>query len=809
MTDWAALNQQTAAFNSLTTTTDEVSGAVSIIYSGLEAKLTDVLAAAAGAQIASVTIYADTLTVDTDTVTAGGLVLVARSLDVSGIAGGALGLAAPSGGSAVAELLVGGVAGGAASLAQSPLPEGQAPAAVPAGMRPMSALVYSISPGAAPAAQVLTDAAYLQDLAGRVWALNSLKASYTAGAGLMDSDSADDRALAQQMFDWVVACAGTMALGGAAIPSDYLELYHQAGALLVTLNVAPGGYFVPVLSSDMYQGQIDGLLGALAGYEANLATLAVETGIAAAVAEVSSTLQGTAMDEMAPLQAQLSQIQDNIQALYKSIIVLRSDFDIQADQANTDYQNLAAAVALQELAQFLQDSISTAMSVISLGVAVAKGSEGDVGSVTDGMSALSGGVTSAMAAIDDLKMTPPGGEELVQQAKQLMQMQLALMTSFEAATILWAQSQQGGGGDPLPSALASVAVDPSLAWDNYVIQAQAVLTSVKENIGSGSDAQAAQDAANTYLASLEILAGYGKAIDGKFAAYSGQLAQATVVNAQIAAAKNVAARWQQQEAQAKSDEEKLAILRSIVQGRADALKRSIFVAWTYYRASFFYVQLTEPPVAINLAMTSAQMKDAFASVSTWVAQLLGTASDGQHIVLPNNDVEIAFAFAIRTAGDTSQTVAPGTDVALLTPAANGKPAQLAWTIPLGDSQLVGVLPENGDVAIWITEISFTIDGVEANQKGNVLVSVATSGTYENGFGPGQSYTFFSQGLVGEYGYSPGSGDIYIPWQIPTAVYMTPTPYTQWSMTFDPQGGDPSQATTLHMAMKVAYLASSG
>ena len=143
---------------------------------------------------------------------------------------------------------------------------------------------------------------------------------------------------------------------------------------------------------------------------------------------------------------------------------------------------------------------------------------------------------------------------------------------------------------------------------------------------------------------------------------------------------------------------------------------------------------------------------------------------------------------------------------MLTPAAGAVPAQLAWSIPIGDAQLEGVLPNGGDVAIWITSIQFSLDGVEPNDKGNVLFSVATSGTYENGFGPQQAKTFFSKGLIGEFGYAPATGHVYVPWQIPTAVYMTPTPYTQWTLLFDPQGGDPSTATTLRMTMQVAYLA---
>ncbi len=806
MSSWSTLNLQAAAFTSLTDSVDSVSGQATLIFSGLQVALSTVLAAAAGAEDYSITIYADTLTVDVPLVTSQGLVLVVRSLDLSPIGGAALGFATPAGQQGVAELLIGSSITSAPAIAQVPAWQGQAAQPIPLGLAPLQSLLFSVSSGAAASATVNAGAVFSQDLIGHPLALNSLQASYAAAVSLMDSTAASDRALAQAMFTWIIATIGVLGLDGATIPSDFSELYNQAGALLVTLNVAPGGFFVPVLSSTMYQGEIQGLISALENYESGLNTLAVETDIAAAIATVSSTLAATSGAEVAPLQLQLSNLQNNVSTLYQNIVALRSDFVLQAQQAGTDYQSLAAAVSLMELADFLQDSIDTVMSVASLGVDVAKGSEGDAAAAKDGVEALLKGVTSATAVINDLKMTPPGGASLVTQAKELMQMQLALMTSFEAATILWAQSQGGTSGDPLPPSLAVVAVDPGLAWDNYVISAQAVLATVKEDIGSHSSA--AQDAANAYSASLQILAGYGKAINGKFAAYSSQMAQATVVQAQITAAQNVVARWQEQQAQATTEAQQFAILRGVLEARANALKRSIFVAWTYYQASYFYVNLVQPPNVITLDMNSAQLQDAFASVQTWVAQLLGTAQDGQHVVLPNTSVDISFDFLIRRPGDTTTPVPPGTDVALLTPATDECGATLTWSIPIGDAQLDGVLPNSGNVAIWITQIQFLIDGVTPNAKGNVLASVATSGTYQNGFGVANAYSFFSQPLIGEYGYHQATGKAYIPWQIPTAVYMTPTPYTQWTLVFDKEGGNPTTATRLSMALTAAYVAPS-
>lgn len=142
--------------------------------------------------------------------------------------------------------------------------------------------------------------------------------------------------------------------------------------------------------------------------------------------------------------------------------------------------------------------------------------------------------------------------------------------------------------------------------------------------------------------------------------------------------------------------------------------------------------------------------------------------------------------------------------ALLLPAPDGG-WTLTRTIPLRCDQLIGVLPNNGQCAIWISQATFLLDGVTPNSKGNVIAEVATSGAYQNGFGPQASHAFATQGLSGDYAYHVATGQVYSPWALDTAVYMTPAPYTQWTMTLAADGGDPSTASRLRMQVTIAYL----
>jgi hypothetical protein len=114
------------------------------------------------------------------------------------------------------------------------------------------------------------------------------------------------------------------------------------------------------------------------------------------------------------------------------------------------------------------------------------------------------------------------------------------------------------------------------------------------------------------------------------------------------------------------------------------------------------------------------------------------------------------------------------------------------------------LPNNGHCAIWISGAAFFLDGVTPNSKGNVIATVATSGTYQNGVQPAPPFTFVTNGLSGNYAYHCPDNTVYSPWAIDTQVYMTPTPYTQWTMTLPPNSGDPRTATRLRVQLTIAY-----
>ena len=96
---------------------------------------------------------------------------------------------------------------------------------------------------------------------------------------------------------------------------------------------------------------------------------------------------------------------------------------------------------------------------------------------------------------------------------------MALMNTVLNGRLLWQQALDDQTGGVLPTGLAAITIDPVLDWDNYLAAAEAQISSLQRELPDDS----ARSAADSYLASLKILTGYGKALGGKFVAYVAQM----------------------------------------------------------------------------------------------------------------------------------------------------------------------------------------------------------------------------------------------------------------------------------------------
>jgi len=825
-TTWDTLNSKTRSFRTHLDLPDNEKGEIrDVVFSGLQAKFSDIIKNRAAGTGKTLTIYADTLVMDRPSFDTSTVVVVARNIDVSGLNGSAITMPVPAPGQpSISMFLIQESAGGSAAVAASQPAGGESPSRIPTGNAPLQLMYYTVSSDGKATPEVTQRKADMEDLLNKVWAINSLKASFTAATWLADSGGQEDRSVARSMLLWVTSCVRAWGGDGATISSDLADLYNSAAALLVTLDAEAGAFYMPVLASNYYSNHVKALLDALSKYETYLGNLNVQTGIKDALKSVSAALGGAISDSIVPLQTELDNIDGNIKNLLGDVQVLNRQFYLQRTESDRKLKTLTAEMISYAIYKQMEAILTASFAIIaavgSAGASLSSISKNPAATLRQGRGAvdyflmkdLGGNDVSALPAMKDALVSVIDGvkegkkiydaatekagdpnNELLKRAMSLMKMQEESLASFASSALLVGGPQ--GQSLDLTEVSSADRVDPALAWDNFVIQGEAFLKPM-ESTESGE----VRTALAAYQGSLKILAGYGKAIHAKMASAAAQMSQGTLVRARLRAAEDTKARWAALEAQSQSDEEKLAALKGMIQGRADSLKRSVFVAWKQYRNSFFYLNFQEPPAGIvNLDMNAAELTQAFVSVTEWIARLRGDTPGGKQVRLPNSDVKIGFRLRIVRPGEAA---GPGT--ALLKAKTDAEPASLSWTIGAGDEQLKGVLPSGGNVAIWITEAKFFIQGVAANTKGKVLGKVSTSGSYQNGFGPQNEYRFETKSLVGNYAYTVAGEEIYDRWRIDSEVYATPTPFTQWTFTFDPDGGDPKDATEVRMELVVAY-----
>jgi hypothetical protein len=763
--DWGRLSARTKGFGVLEAPVDPAGNVADVVAVGLCLKLSELTARFPSTGGNSLTVYADTFVVDTAVLAVKSLVVVARSVDTTALKGVAL--RAPA---TAAEFLVG---KGALTLANE-----TATATIVTGFDPLTATTIT---GPTLATTTATDDRSIGDLTGRPYALNALRASFAAATWLLDSPSQADQATARDMLAWVAVATGPAAATTATSPTEWSDLHHVATPLLLAANVVPGATYVPALSTTFYDTQISKLLDTLDAYDRQLNTLTTATNLGQTLAAVADTLTDTAATELGPLQTQLDTLTRNINDLNVGINTLNYQFAQQTSTIDTAWADLKVALTDKQISDWFNACIDMALSAIKIGFDAAKfvATGGADLSALKGVITESVGVTqkayaTIVAIAKDVTTT---GAPLVKSAGEIIKMQDQLLHAYVAA-------QSGEAAAAVSDKPALFAIDPALAWDNWLAEVDRSLS-----------AQTVP-AAGKFLVCFTVLANIGKAMSSKVAMACQQLSQRRVVRSQYEAATSVTARWKELAAKATTDEEKAAALSGLIAAKRDGISRTLFVAWTNYVGAYRFVTLKAPAIKVDLDMSTAQLRNAFSSVSTWVGRLLG---DGEQIQLPGSNVDLDFQFPIALAGTDAATTAG----AVLTPAAGKAPATITWTIPPTTTQLDGVLP--ADVAIWITSATFTLDGVKANHLGNVITKVSTSGIYQNPDRKAHRATFVSRSIVGNFAYAVGPPQRPTsPWTIPTDLTMTPTPFTQWTMTFDPDGGDPSAATELHMHLRVNY-----
>lgn len=774
-----------------------------ILFTGFDIKLSDLVNQFPNHGGSSLVIYADTITVDVPNFNAQGVILVARVIDISSLDGESWPIEILKDDTSVAFecLLMDSVSNGSAASLSFVTTSHQN---TPFFTAPTNATTLSVgefmlcSDGTTKISQ--TNANYVLDLIGKPYTLPSLFASFSYAVDQLNIGNDKGMANAKSALRWICNSIG----GCGAIPDTHKELYSQASALLLMLNVPANYHYLGVLSADFYKKEIDNFIASIEDYNTNLLEIGKPS---KTLEDIYTALANTASTEKAPTHTELAQVSGAIRQLQSEISSLTQEFSTQLKLADTTYDVMIGSIQSAQITKFVKDGIKTGVdivgSVFKIAGAVEKGGKG----AGEAASSVVETITQGYETISGITETFNHGD-LITDAKNLLGNTQSMLDTVFTSYQIWNNSSTSTS--EINFKPASVTANPNLAWDNFMARAKNVLSNLAVSLND-SGLSSVQDKANDYLASLNILANYGKAINTQIFAYSNQLCRGVVLQSKLSALNNIQAIWQKLNDQAKHEEEKLAAMRSLVQSRIDACKRSIYIAWENYRSAYLYNKLSEPSETISLDTPVADMQAAFASITSWVAGLPGNGGSGT-TTLPNENSKISLKIpVVNTVTGTAdiKNAEPAGLLAHLTPANGTKEATISLVIPKKLGQFADQinLGSDEDVVMWVTKGKFFIEGIKHNKSGYVPLTIATSGIYVNGFGNDLLH-FASNPISSRYTYKPDvsmtSSTVIVPWSIDSHMYMLPTPFTEWTISIS-KDCDISGITELYMEFHVNFL----
>src|SRR6185312_5247798 len=323
-------------------------------------------------------------------------------------------------------------------------------------------------------------------------------------------------------------------------------------------------------------------------------------------------------------------------------------------------------------------------------------------------------------------------------------------------------------------------MDPAMEWNLF---ANAVEASMKKHVDEKIGG------ADKYLLSLKALVEYGKAINGKAVAIAQLQARSLELQAQKAAAEMAGQRWRSLEAESVGDLQKKAALKALLLQRSITAKRALLIAVRAFRAAYQYRWLKDPGLRISLEMNYVELNKQLVDIKEELEKLLTSAPPDQRF-----DTEFV-TLPVRRAGQPETQDAGGSD-ALLTPKSKEGPSEatLSWSVPIETPYF---LPDDGNIAFFIEEGWFYLDGAKPNKQGRVWLKIGTSGQFSNGYGrfgadrhfvsaPAETQAMdfiYAQGRDGKQS-DPSAGGAGTPWKpaaVVKAFYMTPSPFTQWTV----------------------------
>lgn len=648
-----------------------------------------------------------------------------------------------------------------------------------------------------------TDQQDVADSMHEPWSIVALETSAAIGAALIDEGTDGAIALAAAMLSWTVGGCSALLAQRAEFPSvDYANIASiqntSVGLLTYTQSTTSGATYAPVLSTSVYQQQIEALLQVAAAYDAQITALQGQQNVDQQLAAFAQTLGTTYQQAQAPLLNSLRLLATESGSVQSQL----TNAAVQLQQVSATLEPLQEALVEAINEEFQQElakaALSTFFTVVELYVGAAavclgdpevlKGEETAIIAAAMEISEklIKAGEKTIDSAISDgaasagLPPTPDVSNGTEQGAQYLA----GSVASFGAASaLLWAVVAQASASTPvnlspdltkavgtLPdlSGFSVGGLDPVTYWNAVVAQTTAAVKP-HENLAQ----------ATAYLEAVQLAATYGSAVGDLQMKLLELYTQGMAAFGQLQAAYQAQASWNQMQKSLTTTADKVAAAIGLLQRGYLNVKRSIVLAVRNYRASFLYQWLQPADIEVDASMDLVTLRQQATNSVTALQQVLAGAGTGT--VQPRQEFQnVTYTVSLRCQPLFSNV--------------NGK-GVARFTIPADAlaSQL------NGNTALYLTAATFQLVGGNQDGKTEVELRIATSGHYANQLGSSQ-YRFVSRPVSMTNSYYPGSPPKWVTqWQFADKnAYLAPTPYTNWTVTVDQ--GDWRHATAISITL---------
>jgi len=777
-TNWATLNAIAASFLASTPLAARIKhvtppGGYSAVL--LEGKLSDILAAA-GPLSGSLIIAADTLILPAGetALTAPSALIIARSLQVDGGGTATLQFAGSTPIQILTSEIVGTVnvatGGGSVALAFSNL------------RRPQ---LLTVS-GAPPSLQTSTQRTDIADVLHSPWTILALELISAVAGVLVDQDDPDSTILATNMLRFVTTgCQALIAERGQFQDVDWDDVasLQTASLALLTFTQAAlsGAIYVPVLSSDVYEQEINALLAVAQTYDGKIAALKAGKDVDQTLKTFAQTLSDINQAAETPLFNTLARLADQSASVQNQLDNAALRLQRIGETLPELQEALTEAIAEEFQKELVRTAIDTLFTLVTLYVGAAAAVLGDPEAfaqfsakaaaealkfVQELIKEAQKGIDSAIADGAAAAGQPPS-KETSEAARQGAEYVAGSLVGFgKASAALWGvvEAAIANGQDNInmsPDLLKAVealpdldglsvgGLDPVAYWDAVVTQTKAAVEPHK-----------ALPEAAAYLTAVELTATYGRAVGDLQMKLLELFTQGLSAFDQLRSVYLAEQKWNDLLASLTDKQSQIdAAIGLLERGYLD-VKRNLVIAVENYRAAFRYQWLQEPSIQVDVSMDFLTLEQQAANSILSLEAVLAGGSGGAP-VQPRQD----FKDVVYQVSASADELFDG----------NG---EAQWSILSDDGQLSDQL--SGDTALYLTDTLFELIG--ADQDSEVQLVVSTSGHYDNRLA-GTAYRFVSKPFSMINDYRPGPPlDPITTWSFSdAAAYIKPTPYTNWSL----------------------------